>query len=199
MELQLRYKYSFIVVLLFFCVYALADNSVYRLDFTEENLEFELSDGKWKLDGDYMFSNYSPEDITQNIYFPIPADSSALPAYDVSIKIIKPLKGQKCKLLNINPKGFWFELTMPAQTIAVCKIKYKQKLIGNRAHYILLTANSWGKPLEYANYTLNVPNKLRLKAMPLDNPIVKKGMFHKKYVWEYTNFSPDKDFIVEFE
>jgi len=122
-----------------------------------------------------------------------------MPAQDISIRIIKPLAGQNCTIININPKGFWFELTLPAQTIAVCKIKYKQKLIGKKAHYILLTANSWGKPLEYASYTLFTPKKLKITSMPLDAPIRHNSLFNRIYQWDYINYAPDRDFIVEFE
>jgi hypothetical protein len=176
-----------------------AINSNYRVDFTQEDLSFTLSKVLFTLDGDYMFSNYSPEDIVQNIYFPIPADEKTLPAQNITMNVIKPLPGQKVKIMSISPQGFWFELTLPAQTIAVCKIKYEQKLLGKSAKYILLTANSWGKPLEYAKYRLSVSKHVKMTKMPLDNPVVKKGLFHNKYGWEYNNYVPDKDFIVEFE
>ncbi len=184
---------------LLLCICSQAFCSEYRLDFTGEELTFSLGSKLWQLDGDYLFSNYSPEEIKQTIYFPIPTDTTAMPAHDVSIKVIKPLKGQICKMLSVTPKGFWFELTLPAQTIAVCKIKYKQRLLGKRANYILLTANSWGKPLEYAKYTLNVPNKIEIVSMSLDEPIVRKGLFLHQYQWDYINYAPDKDFIVEFK
>jgi len=192
-------RYLLIPIFLLISISIMAGNSNYRVDFTQEDLSFTLSEGLFKLDGDYMFSNYSPEDITQNIYFPIPADEKSLPADHITMEVIKPLAGQKVKITSVNPQGFWFELTLPAQTIAVCKIKYEQKLLGKSAKYILLTANSWGKPLEYAKYTLNVSNKMNLVKPPLDNPVITKRLFGKQYKWEYTNYSPDKDFIVEFK
>ena len=167
------------------------------LEFSSEDLQFTLYGDTWKVRGNYVFSNYSTEDITQQIYFPIPADSTISAAQDLMISIKKPLEGQKCKMLAVKPEGFWFELSLPAQTITTCQIAYRQRLRGKLAKYILLTANSWGKPLEKAKYTLYVSNKLRIKKPPLPNPIIKQGWFHIKYTWEFTNYIPTCDFIVE--
>lgn len=168
------------------------------LDFTGESLVFKLSANEFKVSGDYRFSNYSSEDVTQTIYFPIPTDSTAHPATKIKIKLLKPLPGQNCKLMAINPHGFWFELTLPAKTIAVCHISYRQKLRGNSAKYVLMSTQSWGKPLEDVKYVFYACKNIKLKSISLPDPVVKTGIFSKKYTWEYKNYSPEQDFIVEF-
>lgn len=171
--------------------------SAATLEFTSEDLVFSLYGNVWKLKGDYVFSNYSTDVVTQQIYFPIPVDSTSSGAQDVTLSLVKSLPGQSCKIMSVKPEGFWFELVLPAKTIATCKISYWQQLRGTKAKYILLTANSWGKPLEKAKYTLYVSNKIRVKKLSLPDPVFKQRWFSVRYIWEYSNFSPQTDFIVE--
>ncbi len=188
-----------IISLLLICCLGLYANDFNRLSFTQENLTFRLGKKIWKVDGDYWFTNATDKPVTQKMYFPIPEDTYIMPAEEIELKLKKPLKGQSCKMLSVSEKGFWFEVTLPAKTIAVCNIKYQQKLLGWVAKYVLLTANSWGSPLEYAKYTLIMPSSFKAAKLSHRNAKVKQKWNKLYYTWEYTNYQPKTDFEVEFK
>ncbi len=168
------------------------------LNFFQEDLEFRLDGKTFRLSGDYWFCNNTDRDVVQQLYFPIPSDSLALPADKIKLKLIDPLKGQKARLLSVNSQGFWFEVSLPAQTIAICHIAYRQRLYGNVARYVLMSTHSWGKPLEYAKYTLITSRRMQLQHLSLEEPVtcVKGGK--RYYRWEILNFMPEADFRVDF-
>lgn len=168
------------------------------LEFIQEDLEFRLDGKIFKLTGDYWFCNNTDKDITQQLFFPIPADSLNAPAEKAKLKLIKPLPGQKVKLLSVGKQGFWFEVSLPAKTIAICQISYRQKLYGKSAKYVLMSTHSWGKPLEYAKYTLITPSALQVTNLSLSEPEVHLQKGKRYYRWEYLNFLPQADFTVEF-
>jgi hypothetical protein len=191
----LKYPLTCLVLLTCLSLAAIGSGS---LDFFQEDLEFRLDGRTFRLSGDYWFCNNTHEDITRQLYFPILSDSLAAPADKIRLKLVKPLRGQKAKLLSTGKQGFWFEVSLPAQTIAICHIAYRQRLYGNTARYVLMSTHSWGKPLEYAKYTLIIPSGLKVENLSLPSPAVHlvKGKSH--YRWEYLNFLPQADFSVQF-
>jgi hypothetical protein len=170
-----------------------------RISFMQEDLIFKLSRHTFTVDGSYWFSNESNETITQALFYPYPQEDYLGKAEFLKLKLINPPQGQNVKKLSESDKGFWFEVTLQAKTIMECRIGYKQKLKANTAKYIIMTTQSWGKPLEQAVFQLKVPRCLKITKLPLDNPSVKSTWFHSIYSWERKNFWPETDFIVEFE
>jgi hypothetical protein len=191
-------KYTLSVFLLLLCISLTAQGSA-RLSFMQEDLNFKLSLHTFTVDGRYWFSNESDENIKQALFYPYPTDDYLGKAEFLKLKLIHPLKGQNVKKLSGSDKGFWFEVTLPAKTIMECRIAYKQKLKANKAKYIILTTNSWGRPLEQAIYTLQVPHSLKITSLSLAEPDIRHKLFHDVYRWELKNFHPDTDFIVEFQ
>jgi len=190
-------KYLFIILLLACCC-SLAAIGPNFLEFIQEDLVFRLDGKTLELDGDYWFCNNTQEDITQQLYFPIPSDSMNAPAEKIRLVMTDPMPGQTAKIISVNKHGFWFEVSLPTQTIAVCQISYQQKLQGNSARYVLMSTHSWGKPLEWVKYTLITTKKLQIDKLPLPDPLIKVKGRKRIYQWELTNFMPEDDFIVEF-
>ncbi len=168
------------------------------LEFIQEELEFKLDQDWFKVNGNYWFSNNTGNVVIRQLFFPIPADSLNAPAERVKLKLKDPLPGQKVKILSVSQQGFWFELSLPAQTIAECHISYRQKLKGNSARYVLRSTQSWGKPLELAKYTLITSNKLQVLKLTLSDPEISVRGGRRCFRWEYQNYLPDTDFEVEF-
>jgi hypothetical protein len=177
------------------CLGAVRQNG---LEFIQEDLVFKLNPGLWQVSGDYWFCNNTEEHITQQLYFPIPADSLNAAAEQIKLKLVKPLAGQQGRILSVTPQGFWFEVSLPAKTLANCHLSYRQKLSGKTASYVLLSTQSWGRPLEIASYTLITPKKLSLTKITLDNPAIKEKGCKRYYSWDFTNYLPAHDFSVEF-
>lgn len=190
-------KYFLLVIIILFSLSLLAQGSG-RLSFMQEDLNFKLTQHTFTVDGIYWFSNESNETIKQALFYPYPQDDYLGRAEFLALKLIQPLKGQVVNKRSESDKGFWFEVTLPAQTIMECRIAYKQKLKANKAKYIVFTTISWGRPLEQAKFTLKVPHGLKITTLSLADYGIKHKLLHDVYRWELKNFRPEADFIVEF-
>ena len=164
--------------------------------FETEQLVFWLEPGKWRMEGDYGFVNFSSDPIRQAILFPIPSDSLQSMAYDISVTLgsdHKPLQ-----ITSVNEQGFWFDLVLPEFSFDTVHIGYSQRLYGNSASYILLSALAWGKPLRYVSYTLHADPILQFESLPFSNPeeSVTEGM--NTYQWDFFDFVPKTNFDVRW-
>jgi hypothetical protein len=78
------------------------------------------------------------------------------------------------------------------------QIMYRQRILGNKAEYILQTTRSWGKPLEDAHYQLITSANTyitRFSLPPMDS--IQAGE-QTIYYWEEHNYLPVRNLIFEF-
>ncbi len=163
------------------------------LSFEAEELQFTLSKGEWEMDGLFHFANYREIEVSQAIYFPIPSDSLSLQPALLALEVIDASEAS-CQLIQQTKGGISFMLSMPEKSFCTLRIAYRQSLLGNKAKYIITTANSWGKPLSYASYKLIVGSETTISKLPFaEQKITTEG-----YLWEFYEFSPQHEFEVEF-
>lgn len=93
-------------------------------------------------------------------------------------------------------KGATFKIEIKPEETSKFRISYRQKLLGNRAEYILTTTQSWGRPLEQANYTLIIPNKLSIDSLSYTPDSFETKRDRIIFFWEKENFMPDRNFII---
>lgn len=79
------------------------------------------------------------------------------------------------------------------------KIFYRQRLYGNKAEYILTTAEYWGKPLQVANFQLEIPAHVKIDSLSYEPDSVDVGQDISRYFWQKSNFMPNKNFIILFD
>jgi hypothetical protein len=185
--------FSFLTLIIF------SSNNLFpqKLSFYKEDLKFTLDTNSFVVDGLYYFSNSDSVKISQFIFYPFPTDQtlgdidSAI-VYDSTFK--KRIEFSRSK----DNKGISFPLTMEGYGFRRIRIYYRQNLKGNMAKYILETTKNWGKPLEIANYTLTVPENIKIDSLSYaadSSKIIDKKNI---YFWSKKNFLPQKDFLIYF-
>jgi hypothetical protein len=181
-------KYAFLLLLLTGIIVLSA------LSFEAEELDFYLENDLWEMDGLFHFANYDSLSTRELIYFPVPSDSLCLPA-KIKTLAIQDNSGAEVTPLKQTKDGFTFFLSLPALSFCSLHINYTQALKSNYAKYIITTSNSWGRPLPYAKYTLHPGIKVQISSLPF--PLQKQE--ERNYIWEFYDFTPDKEFEVTFQ
>lgn len=168
-----------------------------RPGFETEQLSFTVQDSLWLFDGDFGFYNSGNQELDQAIYFPVPSNETQGQAMGVNVVIGE--QQQSLPVYKIGPQGFWFQLSMQPQSYETVRIRYQQILQANQASYVLLSALSWGKPLAYASYRLQLPKGSRLLHYPFSDPEFSTENEWDIYYWEFYDFVPKTNFEAAWE
>jgi hypothetical protein len=155
-----------------------------------------------KLEKDYFYvtGNYylkTEGDTSIALVYPFPSDSlygevDSIIIYNISTgKLIEPYSfNQKAAVFKADFGGF--------NNIEIL-IAYRQKLLGNRAEYILESTAGWRKPLEQADYQLITPTDMEILIFSILPDEMIKTDEVKIYYWAKKNYMPDVNMIFEFE
>jgi hypothetical protein len=167
-----------------------------ELVFKREDITFRLSKKYLSVEGYYWFTNNTSKDVHGVIYFPYGDDDKTGPVD--SIEIYKMPEGKIIQYYTKDNPGFYFELNIPAKDSAICRIKYRQKVIADSAKYILLSTKTWKAPLEAAEYKLIIDKDIIIKRFSYipDKEYTVNG--EKIYYWKKNNFMPERDMIFCF-
>lgn len=175
-----------------------------QYNFEGETLNFELSRSPadssallWSVSGDYYFSNLHSEDLRRLIAFPVPSSDSVGVAKILELSLIEPGDSMRVELLSQWEQGFNFRLDLPRRSFCGVRIRYTQEITGHEARYVLLTANSWGRPLPSCEMRLEVDASIDVAFVPYES-LASLGRAGSPRVWSWyiQDFVPDKDFIV---
>ncbi|HPF09542.1 MAG: hypothetical protein PHU99_07265 [Candidatus Cloacimonetes bacterium] len=183
-----------LLTILFLLAFAALSGGV-RPNFETEQLVFTLSDSLLVFEGVFGFSNLSNEEIRQSIFFPIPFNDTQMIHEKASVTWEN--SGEALMTKSIDP-GLWFGLDLPARSMKLVRISYQQKLKARRAQYVLLTALDWPTPLAYASYEVILPPGSTITRHPFaigDMKVTEQG----SCFWEYYDFRPQEDFLIEWE
>jgi len=153
----------------------------------------------WSVCGDFYLSNLHRESLSRLIVFPIPSTSEIGIAESVRLSLIDPSDSMAVELIGHGKNGFSFRLDLPSRSFVKLRICYDQKIGGNTAHYVLLTANSWGRPLPFCDMTLTLEPGIELEELPFPSPSLSSCEMGKVFHWQYLDFSPKNDFIVRIK
>ena len=156
------------------------------VSFIEEYIDFSVGKSGFETNGIYVFTNNRDSEIRQEIQFPfaLGIDSiEILRVYDFSSNKNIPYRS-----LN---KSISFPLEMQPFDTVYINIAYTQTLLKNNV-YILRSTQTWGKPLQKAQYTLTVYDSLPVETISYPPDSQKDNV----YYWEKYNFLPSKDFEV---
>jgi len=182
----------FVLINLFF----LSNVASQNLQFYREDLTFEIKDNFFYVDGIYNFCNNGEKEIQQVLFYPFPVDSiygvvDSINAFDVNAKTLNIIT-------NIAEKGFYFKIKLQSYGIGKYKISYRQKLLKNKAEYILVTTRKWGKPLERAQFKLITPVGLKIISISYKPDSIKQLNNKMFYYWNKKDFMPDRNMLFYF-
>jgi hypothetical protein len=187
----------FILLPFLLCLYAKNEIHAQRLDFYMEDLNFYLDTNSFKVDGYYYLSNSDTANINQLIFYPFP-QKAGLGRVDTIIVYDEMMEKELVVTSAKNNSGVSFPLSVEGLGFRKIRISYRQSLKGNHAVYILKTTQNWGKPLATANYTLTVPDRIRIDSLSYIADSVNQSPGKKIYYWNKKDFSPREDFNIYF-
>jgi hypothetical protein len=167
-----------------------------ELEFYGENITFELSDSIFKVTGIYYLCNTGDKEIKQILYYPFPVDSQHYG--DVNFIRIST-KDSLINILRRDKGGMYFGLEIEPYKAMEYIISYQQKLLNNRAEYILVTTKKWQRPFETAYYKLIIPDKLKITSISYKPDSILTVNNDLIYLWHKKNFMPDRNMIIEFQ
>ena len=167
-----------------------------ELELYGENITFELSDSIFKVTGIYYLCNTGDKEIKQLLYYPFPVDSQ----YYGDVNFIRiSTKDSLINMLRRDKRGMYFGLEIEPYKATEHVISYQQKLLNNRAEYILVTAKKWKKPFETADYKLIIPDKLKITNISYKPDSILTINSDLIYLWHKEDFMPDRNMVIEFE
>ena len=166
-----------------------------KLEFYKEDITFEIKNNHFYVDGDYYFANQTLDSSKTMLFYPFPLDNNY---GDVDSVKVKNLSDSCSVIFNYNKTGAFININIAPYSAIKYKISYRQKLLQNKAEYILLTTKNWGKPFVQANYKLLLNNDIKVDSISYkaDSESFVNGKL--EYVWEKNEFMPDRNFIVYF-
>lgn len=176
-----------------------------QFGFEGEQLSFSLVRSPapdtlvWTVIGDFYLSNLHREALSRMLTFPVPSNAEIGVAENLELALVEPTDSMAVELLGQGDSGFSFRLDLPPRSFAQLRISYSQKISGKTTHYVLLTANSWGRPLPFCEMTLLLEPDIELVELPFPGPDLSSGDAGKIYHWQFLDFTPDRDFILRIK
>ncbi|MHC1708498.1 MAG: hypothetical protein AB9842_13390 [Bacteroidales bacterium] len=181
------------LVLWLFCIPCCLTLKAQEVHFYREDIHFRLSEKHITVEGYYYFYNTLSDTGNLMLFYPFPL--SRLYGKVDSIEVVS-LPELKEVPYAVTKEGIAFPVTVNPYYAKKYKVKYRQKLLSNKAEYILLTTQQWRRPLEQANYSLMVSPEIFIDSMnyKTDTAYVLNNV--KNYSWHKKGFVPDRD--IEF-
>jgi len=166
-----------------------------NLDFFREDLDFEIKGNYFHVDGIYYLRNNTDKDIKRLLFYPFPLD----PLYGIvdSMQAIFLSDSSDC-LIKTRENGFSFKVQIASGKAEKYRLSYRQKLLGNKAEYILITTQRWGKPFEEVNYRFFLPKEIKLDSLSYFPDSLKTVGNKHIFYYHKENFMPDRNMKVWF-
>ena len=184
---------SVFFIILFFSI----DVYCHPLEFIQEDISFSIQDSFFCVDGIYYICNVTDKPVNNILFYPFPIDS----LYGIvdSVLIYNLTDTIPLEIIKRKENGFSFKISLEPFRVGKYKIFYRQKLNGNKAEYILTTTKYWGKPLQIANFQLDIPNHIKIDSLSFEPDSIYVNQDINKYFWQMIDFMPDKNFIIIFD
>ena len=165
-----------------------------EVSFYKENITMKIDNDFFYVTGDYFLKTDKDSSIV--LVYPFPVDS----LYgEVDSVIIFNMNGNKpFEILSKKKNGVVFRADFGKEKELHILIAYRQKLLGNRAEYILESTASWRKPLEQADYQLIVPADLEITRFSIQPDTFMEAGEEMVYYWTKKNYMPRVNMIFEF-
>lgn len=165
------------------------------LQFYREDIVFKVSADNVVTAAIYQFCNLGEKDFKAPLYYPFPENTreliDSLVVIDVKTDTIIPYREGR--------SGVLFPILVKAYGQAAYRVCYRQKLIEPEFTYILTSTETWGRPLEFANFELQVPVEISVDSLsyPPDSAFIKNDIQY--FFWKKKDFMPGRNFVIGFK
>jgi hypothetical protein len=147
------------------------------------------------VNGDYFLK--STKSASHVLFYPFPVD--VLFGQVDSISIMDVGRQEKLQLFNQSENGVFISFHADSLVETQLRISYWQKLLGNRAEYILITTQAWNKALEKVNYQLIVAPNIAVVAFSYQPDKSVKMGDETIFFWSKLNFMPEQNMVFDFQ
>jgi hypothetical protein len=165
-------------------------------DFYRENIIINVEDSITEVEGYYYLFNNSVDDTKIVLAYPFPVNENLKFPYVVSVFD----KTHKNKIsYRKRKKSISFPVSISALDSTIVLINYTQKCANKNFEYILTSTKYWGKPLELAEFTIEIDNNLKLISHSYEFDTTYQEKDKTYYYFKRENFFPDKNIYLRWE
>jgi hypothetical protein len=159
--------------------------------FSGEDIKIEiLNSSSYRIKALYFFRKDLSSNNQLNVFYPIPSNSNlSFPldfncdAHGRSVQFSPDQKG----------KGFFITIGSGPMETCTLDVSYSQKSRNGEGRYILTSTAAWGRPLEWGEYHIEIPENIRLDSVSFKPDTIQIIGEKKIFTFRKTNFSPLKD------
>lgn len=166
-------------------------------DFFREYITVELHHDIVKINGVYQLRNTNDFEQELNLFYPFPIDT--LYGEVGEVYAFETTNDSTINRLGkIGERGAVVTLNIEPRSEKTLYIGYAQKLLGNKAEYILTTTQRWSKPLESSQIELVVHDSLLIEKLTYKPNDVQNLDGKTHYFIHKFNFMPEENFVIWF-
>lgn len=168
------------------------------LSFQREKIYIAIEKDRIEVRGHYFFHNETGRAIRTRLVYPFPVDSTMLFPDRISVFICAG-DGTREEIPSTRAGDiitFMIE-SLPDKVLEVLVV-YSQRVLHHEARYILTTTKTWGKPLESAEFFVEVPRDLEILSFSYGafEPWESNGKTIYHMLQE--NFLPERDLVFSW-
>ena len=170
------------------------------VDFFKEDITLSVADSFASVSGTYYFRNNTERDGKMPVMFPFYVDSSSLYPDTISIFVISGNDSTRLDYRNARERNsIIIGIPLFSKLITIWHLDYRQKILGNKATYILTSTAAWGAPLEEATYKFIVPSSYEdVHVWPEADTVIANGKMIK-YEANRSNLMPAQNMTIEWK
>lgn len=162
-------------------------------DFYRENIKIMVKDSIVEVEGYYYLFNNNVDDIKIALGYPFPVYEDL--KFPSAINITDNTHKNKIEYKK-RKKSISFPVSISALDSTIVKINYTQECLNRHFEYILTSTKLWGKPLELAEFTIEIDKNLKLisHSYAFDSTYKEKDKTY--YYFKRENFFPDENIYL---
>jgi hypothetical protein len=162
--------------------------------FAAERVILDVDETSLRVDADYVIANTSPASVGIRIDYPI------LVAADRPAPQAVLVDGNRVPVATDRPGRVRaeFPLSLPEQSIRTFHIRYRQRLRGHQATYLVTSARSWRHPIDRAVFEIRYP--ARFRGVTLSYPVLDRRTQNgvTTLIATLQPFEPDREMVLRW-
>ncbi|MCP4633507.1 MAG: hypothetical protein GY855_11320 [candidate division Zixibacteria bacterium] len=170
------------------------------VEFYREKIIMNIDNDYLEVTGIYYFRNNIGKAKNFPLVYPFPIDECHNPPDSISIKFDKG-DGEIPVDFRMHPKGTHCSCVLPMKKGDgnIMTVFYRQLLNEKQARYILTTTAKWGKPFDFAEYEIAIPEDFDDVFINYPFTLEEKEEAIELFKMSGEDFMPDKDIIVKWK
>lgn len=179
---------TYIVLLLLFTTL-----SAQNIQFQGEQIKIKIGDDQVQVTGTYYFYNPSYYPVSRTLYYPFVVDTRL--EYPDSIHVSLSSVDHSLAYRS-ESDGIFLSIPFLPEQLITLTVFYSQKTLANQFEYILTTTREWHRPLQFANYIIQIPKDSEVTYLSLDYQEIKYQGNYQIYHIRRSDFMPSENLKI---